>query len=130
METATREPQVFKTQQVAALAAGMQNKLWYFIETFYHEQGEEDSGYVTSSYLRKLAQQVPALNLSLWEDDRHDPELASQVAEDLQAVRHTRFRGTPAVLIRLIGGESQEFNPSSLTTPASFDGAIEKLLHE
>ena len=46
LETATREPEVFKTQQEAAYAAGKQNLGWYFIETFYHEQGEEDSGYV------------------------------------------------------------------------------------
>ena len=59
LETATREPEVFKTQQVAALAAGKQNKMWNYLETFYHEQGEEGSGYVTESYLQGLAQQVP-----------------------------------------------------------------------
>ena len=59
LETATREPEVFKTQQVAALAAGKQNKAWDFIETFYHEQGEEDSGYVTEKYLQGIASQVP-----------------------------------------------------------------------
>ena len=32
LETATREPEVFKTQQVAALAAGKQNMAWDFIE--------------------------------------------------------------------------------------------------
>src|SRR5580700_2108888 len=42
METATREPEVFKTQQIAAYAAGKQNRAWDFIELFYHEQGEED----------------------------------------------------------------------------------------
>ena len=70
LETATREPEVFKTQQVAALAAGKQNKMWNFIETFYHEQGEEDSGYVNESYLQGLAQQVPGLNLATWTSDR------------------------------------------------------------
>ena len=39
-----REPEVFKSQQVAALAAGKQNKLWHFVETFYRVQGEEGSG--------------------------------------------------------------------------------------
>lgn len=47
-ETATRDPNVFKDQQVAALAAGMQKKFWNFAELFYHEQGEEDTGYVLS----------------------------------------------------------------------------------
>ncbi len=56
LETATHEPEVFKTQQVAALAAGKQKKMWDFLELFYREQGEEDTGYVTESYLQALAQ--------------------------------------------------------------------------
>ena len=55
LETATHEPEIFKTQQIAALAAGKQNKMWNFVETFYHEQGEENTGYVTESYLQELA---------------------------------------------------------------------------
>jgi hypothetical protein len=39
LETATHDPEVFKLQQVAALAAGAQDRMWNFIETFYHEQG-------------------------------------------------------------------------------------------
>ena len=66
LETATREPEVFDLQQVAALAAGQQSKLWNFVETFYHEQQEEDSGYVTERYIQGIAGQVPGLNLSRW----------------------------------------------------------------
>ena len=66
LETATREPETFKTQQVAALAAGKQQKMWYYIELFYHEQGEENTEYVTENYLQTLAQQVPGLNLASW----------------------------------------------------------------
>jgi protein-disulfide isomerase len=40
LETATREQETFRTQQVAALAAGKQNLAWYYIELFYHEQGQ------------------------------------------------------------------------------------------
>ena len=57
-ETATRDPNVFKTQQVAALAAGQQQKFWNFAELFYHEQGDETTSYVTTSYLDGLAGQV------------------------------------------------------------------------
>ena len=61
-ETSTREPVIFYTQQVAALAAGRQEKLWYFVELFFHEQREDGSGYVTENYLRGLAEQVPGLD--------------------------------------------------------------------
>src|SRR5271166_1555338 len=46
LETATREPETFRTQQIAALAAGKQNKMWNFVELFYHEQGKENTEYV------------------------------------------------------------------------------------
>jgi protein-disulfide isomerase len=128
METATREPKVFKAQQTAALAAGMQNKMWNFIETFYHEQGEEDSGYVTEKYLQGIASQVPELNLSQWAEDRFDPELVTQLIADRQTVKNEHFRGTPSFLIGPTGGELRRFTHGSLTNPASFDEAIEYLL--
>ncbi len=37
METATRESTIFREQQAAALSAGRQNLMWYFVELFYHE---------------------------------------------------------------------------------------------
>ncbi len=74
------EPQeIFKTQQTAAYAAGKQDKAWYFIETFYHEQGEEDSGYVTENYIQDIAKQVPGLNLTQWSADRGDPTTRQRV---------------------------------------------------
>ena len=100
LETATHEPEVFKTQQVAALAAGKQNKMWDFIELFYHEQGEEDSGYVTESYLQDLAQQVPGLNLTKWTSDRNDPALASEVTSDAEAANNAGLHGHPVVPAR------------------------------
>jgi protein-disulfide isomerase len=128
LETATREPEVFKTQQVAALAAGKQNKLWYFIELFYHEQGEENSGYVTESYLQSLARQVPGLNISQWTADRNEAALSSQVAADAQAASNAGFNGTPSFLIGKSGRALTKFDYSSLTDPTSFNEAIAKAL--
>ncbi len=128
LETATREPEVFKTQQIAALAAGKQKKMWNFIETFYHEQGEEDSGYVTESYLQNLAQQVPGLSLTTWTNDRSDPAFANQVATDSQAANNAGFTGTPSFLIGKTGGTAKKLEYASLTDPTSFNEAIEKLL--
>jgi protein-disulfide isomerase len=128
LETATREPEVFKTQQAAALAAGKQKKLWYYIELFYREQGEEGSGYVTESYLRGLAEQVPGLNLSQWTNDRNETALANEIVTDAQAANNAGFNGTPAFLIGKSGGAMAKLEPSSYTDPASFNVAIEKLL--
>jgi len=129
LKTATREPETFKTQQVAALAAGKQNKAWNFIETFYHEQGVEGSEYVNETYLQGLAQQVPGLNLTAWTSARNDPALATQVTStDAQAANNAGFTGTPSFLIGKTGGTMSKLEYSSLTEPTSFDEAIEKLL--
>jgi protein-disulfide isomerase len=128
MQTATREPETFNAQQVAALAAGKQNKMWYFVELFYHEQGEENTAYVTETYLQALAQQVPGLNLAQWKAARNDSALASSLTSDAQAANNAGFTGTPSFLIGKTGGTLTRFEYASLTDPSSFDSAIEKLL--
>jgi protein-disulfide isomerase len=128
LETATREPEVFRNQQTAAMAAGKQNKGWYYIELFYHEQGEESSGYVTEAYLQGLAQQVPGLNLAKWSADRADQSFQAQLATDTQESNNNGLTGTPAFLIGRTGGAMTKFEYASLTDPASFNEAIEKLL--
>ncbi|HEV2981522.1 MAG TPA: thioredoxin domain-containing protein [Solirubrobacteraceae bacterium] len=127
LQTATPEPETFKTQQVAALAAGKQQKAWYYIELFYRQQGEEKSGYVTQSYLQGLARQVPGLNQTKWASDRSDPALSSEVTSDGQAANGLGFTGTPSFTIGKTGGSLQKFEPASFTDPTSFESAVEKL---
>jgi protein-disulfide isomerase len=129
LETATREPETFKTQQVAAYAAGKQNKAWYFIELFYHEQGEEDTGYVTESYLQGLAQQVPGLNLAKWTSDRSNAALTSEVEADAQAANNAGFTGTPSFLLGKSSGSTYHtFSPGEYTEAGPYESAIESLL--
>lgn len=128
MQTATRERETFQTQQVAALAAGKQNLMWHYLELFYHEQGEEGSGYVTESYLQGLAAQVPGLNLSNWSSARNDPAYANQVISDAQAANQAGFTGTPSFLIGKTGGSLQKLENPSFTNASQFEAAIEKQL--
>ncbi len=132
METATREPAIFNEQQTAALAAGKQNLMWYFVELFYHQQGEEDSGYVTPTYLHERAEQVPGLDIAKWEEQRHNPKLAETIEKDKEAVGEHGFNGTPSFVLGKTGGASHtltSFTSSQLAEPAAlFEPEIEKLL--
>jgi protein-disulfide isomerase len=128
LETATREPETFKLQQVAAYAAGKQNKAWNFIETFYHEQGEEDSGYVTEKYIQGIASQVPGLNLAQWSADRSEPALANEVATDAQLANNEGFTGTPSFLIGKTGGTMSKLEYTNPEEPGFVNEAVEKLL--
>ncbi len=127
METATREPEVFRTQQIAAYAAGKQDKAWYFIELFYHEQGEEDSGYVTEKYLQGLAAQVPGLNLSKWQSDRADKALETEVFTDEKEASATGFNGTPSFMLGKSGQTLKPFSSTSLESSSAFEPTINQL---
>jgi protein-disulfide isomerase len=127
-ETATREPGVFANQQVAALAAGQQGRMWNFLETFYGEQGEEDSGYATEAFIAGIATQVPGLDLARWSAARADAALGQSVVVDSQAAANDGLGGTPAFLIGRSGLTPQRLEPTSFTEPQPFDRAIEASL--
>jgi protein-disulfide isomerase len=130
METATHNTKIFKIQQAAALAAGIQNKMWNFIELFYHEQGHENSGYVTEEYLQGLAQQIPGLYPSQWDEDRTNPELLAEIKADNQTVERYGFIGTPSFLIGKTKERMTPLGYSSLTDPALYNEAIRRHLAE
>jgi protein-disulfide isomerase len=128
LQTATREPETFRTQQVAAMAAGKQAKGWDYIELFYHQQGEENTEYVTEQYLQTLAKQIPGLSLSGWTAARNDSAFTNTITSDSQAANNAGFTGTPSFLIGKTGGSSSKLEYASLTDPSSFEAAIQKLL--
>jgi protein-disulfide isomerase len=127
LETATREPETFRNQQSAALAAGKQKLGWYYIELFYHLQGKEDTGYVTEKYLQGLAEATPGLNLPQWQSARGDQSFQAILATDAQEANAAGFTGTPSFLIGKSGGAMKKLEYSSLSDPASFEEAVEKL---
>jgi protein-disulfide isomerase len=102
---------VFNTQQVAAYAAGKQNLFWDYAELFYREQGQEDTGYVTTKYLNGLASQIPNLNLSKWQTEQKDPTLLAQVQGDAQAASTDGFSATPTVVA--VGPKGKEEVPGN-----------------
>jgi protein-disulfide isomerase len=128
LETATRDPEVFKLQQVAALAAGAQNRMWNFIETFYHEQGEEGSGYVNEAFLQGIARQVAGLNLSTWADDRSNAAYPKQVEEDSSVANSNGLTATPSFLLGRSSGVLKKLEDASITEPGEFSAAIEGVL--
>jgi protein-disulfide isomerase len=117
LETAsqTANNSMFVPSQTAALAAGQQKLGWYYIELFYHEQGDETTSYVTNSYLSGLAQQVPGLNYSKWSSDRQSSTLAGQVNADQQAAASSGYNSTPTILLQGPKGQAQPIvgNPTS-----------------
>jgi protein-disulfide isomerase len=128
LETATRDPETFKTQQVAALAAGKQNHMWEYIELFYRKEGRENSDYVTERYLQGLAQQVTGLNLIAWTAARNGAHLANTLTSDARAASNAGLTSTPSFLIGETGGPMLKLKAPSLTNPLFYALVIERLL--
>jgi hypothetical protein len=145
-KTDTHDPRVFVGQQAAALAAGSQNKMWNFIETFYHEQGREYTPYVTETYLDGIASQVPDLNIGQWHRDRGISRLSDQPVADDRTGRALGFHDTPAFAIGRTGGRLKDFagryivfkfsgftmmrHPVSLIDTQDLKRAVEELLNQ
>jgi protein-disulfide isomerase len=97
--SATANPGEYVASQVAARAAGLQDREWYYILLWYHEQGSEDTPYVTDSYMQGLAAQVKGLNLTTWEAARNDQSLTNDVTADSRAANAAGFNSTPTLTI-------------------------------
>jgi protein-disulfide isomerase len=121
-QTATPDATTFATQQAAALAAGKQNHFWDFTELFYHQQGQEGTGYVTESYLDGIANQIAGLNVSAWRTVRNDSTLSSQVTSDELAGRTAGVQGTPTLIFH--GPKGQQIAPSGVPTYGDLQQAI------
>jgi hypothetical protein len=105
MTASSPSQSVFMSQQTAALSAGVQDRLWNFIETFYHEQGQEHTGYVTEAYLNGIAGQISGLDVAEWESDRENSQLTKLVIEDDHTARTIGFPDAPVFLLGRTGGK-------------------------
>jgi protein-disulfide isomerase len=85
----------------AALAAGQQGRGWNFIELFYRNQGEENSGYVTDGFLESIAAAAGVKDLPRWNAERRSPKLEKEAeATTAEAGGKLGFGATPSFAIR------------------------------
>jgi protein-disulfide isomerase len=100
------QPGVFNTQQAAANAAGVQNKAWYYIQNFYHLQGNEQTAYVTPAFLSGIASLVPGLDYSKWKSDSGSAAMNAQVNADKALAAQKGLSSTPTLLVSGPKGEA------------------------
>jgi protein-disulfide isomerase len=91
---------IFNRQQVAANAAGKQNKFWQYVELFYHQQQTEGTGYPTDAWLTAIARQIPGLDIKTWQTDRTDPALLDEVNADQSFAGKSSLPGTPSLIMK------------------------------
>lgn len=84
----------------AALAAGAQGKAWNFIELWYRNQGEENSGYVTDEFIESVGKAAGIPDFEKWNEERKSPKLKKQLEETSGQAEHLGFTGTPSFAIK------------------------------
>jgi protein-disulfide isomerase len=118
----------FREQQVAAMVAGAQDKLWNFISVFYREQGPEYTGYVDEEFLKRIAQRA-GLALDRWLQARNPPQdWVPQLLADEDMAIDRGLDHTPAFLIGRTGGAARQLRHFGLDEPSVFEEAVEGLL--
>jgi protein-disulfide isomerase len=84
----------------AAIAAGAQGRGWNFIETWYRNQGEENSGYVTEGFIEAVARAAGIKDMAAWNKARKSKAVrAEETATTKSAEGTLRFHATPSFAI-------------------------------
>jgi protein-disulfide isomerase len=109
----------------AALAAGAQGKGWSFIETWYRNQGTENSGYATDEFIESMAKYVGVPDLAKWKQEWKGGKFKKQVQDTTTQAKNLGFTGTPSFSIQGPKSEGLEL----LGTPGSTE-AIEEAIEK
>jgi protein-disulfide isomerase len=109
----------------AALAAGAQNRAWNFIELFYRNQGEENSGYVTEEFIESIGKKSEIPDLAKWNKERKSHKYKKQIEAESKEAEKLGFSGTPSFAIEGPSSKGLEKIGTPETT-GELEEAIEK----
>ncbi len=108
----------------AALAAGEQGRGWNYLELFYRNQGEENSGYADDAFLTAVAKAAGVKDIAKWEKERKSAKLTDEVVATTEQAQKYGFTGTPSFAIRGPSSNGTELL-GTLSTPTEFEEAID-----
>lgn len=84
----------------AAIAAGEQGRGWNYIETFYRNQGEENSGYVTEDFLEAVARAAGVKDMTTWNKRRKSKAVRAEATKTTESAEgKLGFHATPSFAI-------------------------------
>jgi protein-disulfide isomerase len=108
----------------AALAAGEQGRFWNYIELFYRNQGEENSGYVTDDFMTAIAKGAGVRDIAKWNADRQSSRWDSELRAINRRAGQLDFTGTPSIYVQGPGGRKVF---ASVPTASEIDAAIKSV---
>jgi protein-disulfide isomerase len=106
-------PDSERARQVAH-AAALQDRMWNFTERFFRNQGPENSGYATDSFLERLARQTTGLDVEQLSGDFGSQEVEVLTREAERMARRLQVEGTPAFYLARGGGQPEPIEIDAL----------------
>ena len=83
------------------LAAGEQNKLWDLAEALYRNQGRENDGWVTDDLARRVAGEIPGLDVDRLFSDAQRADIVKTASGAAAEASASGIRGTPTFLVKI-----------------------------
>ena len=109
----------------AAIAAGNQGRGWNYLELFYRNQGEENSGYADDEFLTAVAKASGVKDIAQWDKDRKSAKTTGEVEKTTELAQTYGFSGTPSFAIEGPSTNGVELL-GSLSTAEEFEAAIDE----
>ncbi len=107
---------------IAAEAAGVQDRQWQYLDTFFRNQDAARLRGVDEQFLREVAEAVPELDTEQWADDFASPTSQARVREDAGLAAQLELTAEPAVVVSGPAGQRQlEDKPTIAEIEAAVD---------
>jgi protein-disulfide isomerase len=98
-----------------AWAAAAQNKMWEFVENFFANQGDENSGYADEAFLKRIAEGVEGLDAQKALDGRDSAQVSSAIQASQAAATKANVDSTPSFLVGPSDGQLSKIETRTLT---------------
>jgi protein-disulfide isomerase len=82
-----------------AIAAGMQGRGWNYLEIFYRNQGQENSGYADDAFITAIAEAAGVKDIEQWDKDRQSKKVLREVEQTSNEAVQLGFNGTPSYAV-------------------------------
>jgi protein-disulfide isomerase len=82
-----------------ALSASEQDRYWSFVTLFYRNQGVENSGYVTDSFLEAVARGAGVEDIEKWKQDLQSPRWDAVLRQTSAEAQRAGFSSTPSFVV-------------------------------
>ena len=97
----------------AAGAASQQNRLWQFVDVFYKNQQDENSGYVRAPFLRQIGG-AAGLDVAKLERDATSETVAKQLTDANGEADRLGVKSTPTIVVSKAGQQPVKLKSPSL----------------